>query len=63
METSRVVMIRYNDGGVRRWGSGLRIGGKSVLTAEHVARGTSYTVVTDAGELRAEVLCRSGDLA
>lgn len=62
MKTRRVVMIRYEDGG-RRIGSGLRIGGNRVLTADHVAAGTDYTVLTESGEKPAKVLLRSPDPA
>ena len=62
IEINRVVMIRYVDyQGKRSIGSGLRIGDQRVLTADHVAQGTHYTVVIDSGELKADVLCRSGD--
>ena len=39
LDTERAVLLRYTrDGGWRR-GSGLRVGGTLVLTAEHCAHG------------------------
>jgi TPR repeat protein len=62
VETGRAVMIRYRDGqGVRRAGSGLRIGGNRVLTAAHVAAGTGHTVTLGSSEPDATVLVRSTD--
>ncbi|WP_200939315.1 serine protease, partial [Arthrobacter sp. Leaf337] len=62
METGRAVLIRYRDGqGVRRAGSGLRIGGNRVLTAAHVAAGTGHTVILGSSEPDATVLVRSTD--
>jgi WD40 repeat protein len=57
----RVVLIRYQQGGDRRVGSGLRIGGNRVLTAGHVANGTGHSVRTMSKEYPAQVLLRSED--
>jgi tetratricopeptide (TPR) repeat protein len=61
LETERAVLLRYTrDGGVRR-GSGLRIGGTYVLTADHCANGTNQTVVLEDGkDYPATVALRSG---
>ncbi|MBK8446301.1 MAG: trypsin-like peptidase domain-containing protein [Micropruina sp.] len=69
METARIVLIRYEQNGTRRVGSGLRIGGNNVLTAAHVAAGTDHTVrLIPTGDTRAignehdaTVTVRSGD--
>ena len=51
LDTERAVLLRYTrDGGWRR-GSGLRIGGTLVLTAEHCAHGTDHMVVVDGQRL------------
>lgn len=65
MQNNRVVMIRYRypEEGGRRIGSGLYTGGNCVLTADHVAAGIDYTVLTEFGEYPARVLLRSPDPA
>jgi hypothetical protein len=60
LETGRAVLLRYaRDGGARR-GSGLRIGGTYVLTADHCASGTDHTVVVDGRDYPATVALRGG---
>ena len=63
LQTDRAVLLRYTrDGGARR-GSGLRIGGTYVLTANHCANGTGHTVVADGRDYPATVALRGqGDV-
>jgi tetratricopeptide (TPR) repeat protein len=59
VETERAVLLYRRDGGVRR-GSGLRIGGTYVLTADHCVNGTNHTVELDGKDYPATVALRSG---
>lgn len=60
LDTERVVLLRYTrDGGWRR-GSGLRVGGTLVLTAEHCAQGSDHAVVVAGREYPVEVAWRGG---
>jgi len=59
--TDRAVLIRYIRDGQPRRGSGLRIGGRFVLTAGHCANGTGHVVVTGGAEYEAAVHVRSGN--
>ena len=45
LTTDRAVLIRYLRDGKARRGSGLRVAGRFVLTADHCANGTGHTVV------------------
>ncbi|WP_310168132.1 bifunctional trypsin-like peptidase domain-containing/SEL1-like repeat protein [Arthrobacter sp. BE255] len=63
MDTGRVVMIRYEEDGVLRVGSGLQVGGHHVLTAAHVAQGTGHSVLIGPREFPAMILLRSPDPA
>lgn len=61
LATNRVVLLRYTgDDGQPRRGSGLRIGGALVLTADHCARGRDHWVVVAGKEYRAKEAWRSG---
>jgi tetratricopeptide (TPR) repeat protein len=60
LSTSRAVLIRYMRDGQARRGSGLHVGGRYVLTADHCASGTGHVVVTSGGQHRATVFVRSG---
>ena len=63
MEVNRVVMIRYEDDqGVRRVGSGLRVGSNKVLTAAHLTDGTRHSVMMGSKEVPATILIRSPTL-
>jgi tetratricopeptide (TPR) repeat protein len=44
VESERAVLIRYTRDGQPRRGSGLRVGGRFVLTADHCANGTDHKV-------------------
>jgi tetratricopeptide (TPR) repeat protein len=57
--TDRVVLIRYRQGGAERRGSGLLVGGRCVLTADHCANGTDHRVFIGGDEHLAGVLVRS----
>lgn len=59
LETERAVLLRYTsrDGNPRR-GSGLRIGGTYVLTADHCADATNHTAVINGREYDATVALR-----
>ena len=61
LTTERAVLIRYMRDGKPRRGSGLRVAGKFVLTADHCADGTGYVLVTGGGEYPAKVYARSGN--
>jgi hypothetical protein len=50
VDTDRAVLIRYQRDGQPRRGSGLRIGGRFVLTADHCANGTDHRVVVGGQE-------------
>jgi hypothetical protein len=60
LETERAVLLRYTRAGGWRRGSGLRIGGTLVLTAEHCAQGSDHRVVVADNEYPAEVAWRGG---
>jgi tetratricopeptide (TPR) repeat protein len=60
LDIERVVLLRYTRDEGRRRGSGLRIGGTLVLTAEHCAHGSDHVVVVAGREYRAKVAWRSG---
>jgi hypothetical protein len=57
------VLIRYRREGAPRRGSGLRIGKKFVLTADHCADGTDHTVIVAGEQHRATVKVRSNTSA
>lgn len=59
LETERAVLLCYTsrDGKPRR-GSGLRIGGAYVLTADHCADASNHTVIIDGREYDATVALR-----
>jgi Trypsin-like peptidase domain/LGFP repeat len=61
LTTDRAVLIRYVRDGEARRGSGLRVAGQFVLTADHCADGTDHILVADGIEYPAEVFARSGD--
>jgi len=66
LDSQRVVMIRYQVDGQSRIGSGLRINGGQVLTADHCAEGSAHQVLPMGASgpgLPADVLVRSEDLA
>ncbi|HZE17562.1 MAG TPA: hypothetical protein VE197_18700 [Mycobacterium sp.] len=54
------MLLRYMRDGEPRRGSGLRIGGTYVLTADHCANGTGHTVVVGGRDYPATVALRSG---
>lgn len=58
LATDRVVMIRYTTDGTHV-GSGLRVGGQFVLTADHCAQGNDHEVVIAGVEYPASVHVRS----
>ena len=60
MDIDRAVLIYYRRDGVPRRGSGLRIAGNRVLTADHCADGTDHRVVTGGRAVDATVLVRTG---
>ena len=60
LTTDRAVMVRYKRDGKPRRGSGLRVAGRFVLTADHCAAGTDHTIVAGGAENPATVLVRSG---
>ncbi len=60
LETKRAVLLRYTSVGGRRRGSGLRVGGPLVLTANHCANGADHMVVVDGTDYPAQVVWRSG---
>ena len=60
LETERAILLRYTRDGSPRRGSGLRISGTYVLTADHCANGTDHTVIVDGRDYPATVTLRSG---
>jgi hypothetical protein len=44
LATDRVILLRYSRDGDPRRGSGLRVGGRFILTADHCAKGTDHRV-------------------
>ena len=58
LATNRAVLIRYSRDGKLRRASGLQVGGRYVLTADHCADGTGHTVVVGGDEHPAEVFVR-----
>ena len=58
LTTDRAVLIRYERDGQPRHGSGLRVAGRFVLTADHCANGTGHVVVTGGREYDAHVFVR-----
>ena len=62
LTTDRAVLIRYARDGKPRRGSGLRVAGRFVLTADHCANGTGHTVMAGGAEYPATVLVRSGNV-
>ncbi|HZM66008.1 MAG TPA: tetratricopeptide repeat protein [Nakamurella sp.] len=63
MDPSRSVLIRYTRDSKSRRGSGLRVGGRFVLTADHCANGTNHRLVVGGREYPATVHERSGSAA
>jgi len=61
LTTDRAVLIRYERDGEPRHGSGLRVAGSFVLTADHCANGTGHKVLAGGAEYPAAVHARSGD--
>src|SRR5450755_170988 len=61
LTTDRAGLIRYMRDGKARRGSGLRVAGRSVLTADHCANGTGHTLVVGGVEYPATVSVRSGN--
>ncbi|MFF8811115.1 tetratricopeptide repeat protein, partial [Streptomyces pactum] len=59
LETDRVVLLRYDVTGGTRVGSGLRVGGEHVLTADHCVAGDNVRAVHGGREYPAEVVVRS----
>ncbi|MET0966019.1 MAG: tetratricopeptide repeat protein [Nakamurella sp.] len=53
------MLIRYTRDGKPRRGSGLRVGGRFVLTADHCANGSGHQLVVDGREYPATVHLRS----
>lgn len=60
LTSDRAVLLRYQRDRPRH-GSGFRIGGTLILTADHCAKGTDHRVIVDEQEWPAVVLVRSGD--
>jgi tetratricopeptide (TPR) repeat protein len=61
VDPSRSVLIRYTRDGKSRRGSGLRVGGRLVLTADHCTNGTNHRLVVGGHEYPATVHIRSND--
>jgi hypothetical protein len=59
LSADRAVLIRYLRDGIQRRGSGLRIGGRWVLTADHCANGHDHQVVVGGQAYPAAVAVRS----
>jgi hypothetical protein len=59
LSADRAVLIRYLRDGIQRRGSGLRIGGRWVLTADHCANGHDHQVVVGGQAYPATVAVRS----
>lgn len=53
------MLIQYEADGQRWRGSGLRIGGNRILTADHCARGQHHTISVEGNQYPAEVLART----
>ncbi|ROR45814.1 hypothetical protein [Kitasatospora cineracea] len=58
-ETDRVVLLRYDVDGEPQVGTGLRVGGETVLTADHCAGGSNLRAVRDGREFPAQVVVRT----
>jgi Trypsin-like peptidase domain len=61
LATERIALIRRRRGRDRYVGSGLRIGKRFVLTADHCVDGTDHVVQCDGGQFPARVHARSHD--
>ena len=59
LSTDRAVLIRYTRNGELRRASGLRVGGRYVLTADHCADGEDHRIVVGGREHKATVQVRS----
>ncbi|MEV7211525.1 hypothetical protein AB0O31_00310, partial [Kitasatospora cineracea] len=59
LETDRVVLLRYDVDGEPQVGTGLRVGGETVLTADHCAGGSNLRAVRDGREFPAQVVVRT----
>jgi hypothetical protein len=59
VESDWAVLIRYMRDGQQRRGSGLRVGGRFVLTADHCANGTDHEIRVGGATYRATVHVRS----
>lgn len=59
LSTDRAVLIRYTRNGELRRGSGLRVGGCYVLTADHCADGEDHRIVVGGRDYKATVRVRS----
>jgi hypothetical protein len=59
LSTDRAVLIRYTRNSEQRRGSGLRVGDRYVLTADHCADGEDHRVVVGGEEHKARVAARS----
>jgi hypothetical protein len=59
VDPSRSVEIRYTRDGKPRRGSGLRVGGRFILTADHCANGVDHTLLVKGREYPATVHVRS----
>ena len=59
LATERAVLIRYESNGQSYVGSGLRVRGRFVLTADHCAQGVRHRVLYDSAEFDATVWVRS----
>ncbi|MFH8802622.1 tetratricopeptide repeat protein, partial [Streptomyces sp. NPDC017936] len=59
LETDRVVLLRHDVDGGTQAGSGLRVGGEHVLTADHCVTGRNVRVVHGGREFPAQVVVRS----
>jgi hypothetical protein len=59
LSTDRAVLIRYTRNGEPRRGSGLRVGGQYVLTADHCANGENHRIVVGGQEYKATTQVRS----
>jgi tetratricopeptide (TPR) repeat protein len=58
LATSRAVLIHYSRDGKPRHASGLRVGGRYVLTADHCADGTGHNVAVAGDDYPARVFVR-----
>jgi Trypsin-like peptidase domain len=59
LSTDRAVLIRYTHNGELRRESGLRVGGRYVLTTDHCANGEDHRIVVGGQEHKATVQVRS----